>query len=121
MALVQSLGAAAPQDVQPERATAAAAVELPLQDARPDSLPLAVGLEVEMLDPQRTRVLAYRDGARPPAADQHDLCHGRVKCGQEALADPDRVEPAQALKVGTQDDRPQFSDPLRVSLGRRAQ
>jgi Histidine phosphatase superfamily (branch 1) len=69
VALVQGLGAASPQHVQPERAVAAVAVEQPLQDPRPDSLALAAGPQIEVLDPQRARVRAHRDGACLPAAD----------------------------------------------------
>jgi hypothetical protein len=38
-----------------------------------------------------------------------------------ASADPAGVEPAQALKFGTQHACPQFGDPLRVTVDCRAQ
>ena len=52
VALVQGLSAAPLQDVQAERAVVPAGVEFPLQDMRPDPPALAIGAEVEMLNPQ---------------------------------------------------------------------
>jgi hypothetical protein len=120
VALVQGPGAAALQDVQPKRAVVLARAELPPQDERSDPPSLAIGPEIEVLDPQRAVIRAYRDGARLLAVDQHDLGHGGVEGGQEALPDPDRVEAAQALKIGAQHQRPQLRDPLRVTVDGRA-
>ena len=94
VALVQGLSAAPLQDVQAEREVALGGVEFPLQDERSDPPALIVGPEVEMLNPQRAFIRAYRDGARLLAADQHHLGDHRVERGQEALPDPVRVEAA---------------------------
>jgi hypothetical protein len=121
VALVQGLSAAPLQDVQPKGAIALAGLELPVQDERSDPPSLVIVLEVEVLNPQRAFIRAYRDGARLLATDQHDLGDGRVERRQEALPDPGRVEAAQALKIGTQHNRPQFRDPLRVTVDCRPQ
>jgi hypothetical protein len=94
VALVQDLSAAPPQDVQAERAVALAGVEFPLQDERSDPPSLEIGPEVEVLNPQRAFIRAYRDGARLLAPDQHDAGYRGVERGQEALPDPVRVEAA---------------------------
>ena len=118
--LVQGLSAAPLQDVQAERAVALAGVEFPLQDERSDPPALTIAPEVEMLDPQRAFIRAYRDGARLLAPDQHHLGYHGVERGQEALSDPVRVEAAQALKIGTQHPCPQLRDPLPVTVDCRA-
>ena len=94
VALVQGLSAAPLQDVQAERAVAPAGVEFRPQDERSDPLPLALDPEVEVLNPQRAFIRAYRDGARLLAPDQHDLGGDGVERGQEALPDPVGVEAA---------------------------
>jgi len=121
VALVQGLSAAPPQDVQAERAVALAGAEFPLQDERTDPLSLAIGPEIEVLNPQRDFIRAYRDGASLLAPDQHDLGDDGVERGQEALPYPVRVEAAEALKIGTHHARPQLRDPLRVTVDCRAQ
>ena len=118
---VQGLSAAPLQDVQAERAVALAGVEFPLQDERSDPPSLAIGPEIEVLNPQRAFIRAYRDGARLLAPDQHDPGYNGVERGQETLPDPVRVEAAQTLKIGTQHTCPQLRDPLRVTVDRRAQ
>jgi hypothetical protein len=92
VALVQGLSAAPLQDVQAERAVPLAGVEFPLQDERPDPPSLTIGPEIEVLNPQRAFIRAYRDGARLLARDQHDLGYHGVERGQEALPDPVGVE-----------------------------
>jgi hypothetical protein len=52
VALVQDLSTAPLQDVQPKRAVALADAELPLQDERTDPPTLAIGPEIEVLNPQ---------------------------------------------------------------------
>lgn len=109
------------QDVQPKRAAALAGAELPPQDERSDSPSLTVGPEVEVLNPQRALIRAHRDSARLLATEQNDLGHDRVERRQETLPDPDRVEAAKALKIGTQHQCSQLRDPLRVTVDCRAQ
>jgi hypothetical protein len=85
------LSAAPLQDVQPKRAVALAGAELLLQDPRSDSPSLAIGPQVEVLNPQRAFIRAHRDGTRLLATDQHDLGYDRVERRQEVLPDPDRA------------------------------
>jgi len=121
VALVQGLSAAPLQDVQAERTVALARVEFPPQDERSDPPSLTIGPEIEVLNPQRALIRAYRDGARLLAPDQHDLGYARIERRQEALPDPVRVEAAEALKIGTQHTCPQLRDPLGVTVDCRAQ
>jgi hypothetical protein len=94
VALVQGLSSAPLQDVQAERAVAPAGVEFPLQHERSDPPSLTIGPEIEVLNPQRAFIRAYRDGARLLAPDQYDPGYDGVERGQEALPDPVRVESA---------------------------
>ena len=121
VAFVQGLSAAAVQDVQAERAVTLAGVEFRPQDERSGPLSLALGPQIEVLNPQRAFIRAYRDGPRLLAPDQHDLGDAGVERRQEALPDPVRVEAAQALKIGTQHTCPQLRDPLGVTVDCRAQ
>src|ERR1700678_375148 len=92
VAFVQGLSAAALQHVQAERAVTLAGVEFRPQDERSDPLALTIGPEIEVLNPQRPFLRAYRDGARLLTPDQYDLGDAGVERGQEALPDPVRVE-----------------------------
>src|SRR5580692_3635180 len=83
MALVKSLSTAPLQDVQPKRAVGLACAELLPQDERSDPPSLAIGPEIEVLNPQRAFIRAYRNGARLLATDQHDLGYHRVERRQE--------------------------------------
>jgi hypothetical protein len=121
VALVQGLGATALQNVQAERAVVLAGVEFAPQDKRPDPLSLAIGPEIEVLNPPRAFIRANRDGASLLAPDQHDPGDDGIERGQEALPDPVRVEAAKTLKIAAQRIRPQLRDPVRVTLYRRAQ
>ena len=87
MALVQGLSTAPLQDVQPERAVALAEAKLPLQDERADPPSLAIGPEIEVLNPQRAFIRAYRDGTRLLTVALTD--HGRKALGAytQALRD----------------------------------
>src|ERR1700749_493740 len=57
-----------------------------------DPIPLAIGREVEVPNPQRALIRGYRDGARRLATGQDDLGYESAERRQEALPAPDGVE-----------------------------
>ena len=121
VALVQRPGAAALQDVQPERAVCRAGGKPRLEHRGPDSPPLRLRPEVEVLDPHRTLGGSHRDRPGRQSVHQDHARRGRLKRREEALPHPDRVEAPQALQVGPEHHRPELGDPLGVAIGRLAQ